>query len=58
MAKGGCPWWLAIFSQSAAGWLRREDPAKILSPYLREGMTVGTLDLGSYPVSRLVHEAG
>lgn len=36
-----CPWWLGYFLASPVvrGWLG-QDPVKILSPYVREGMTV------------------
>jgi SAM-dependent methyltransferase len=39
MAKCVCPWWLGYLLASP---LRRltQDPAKILAPYVREGMTV------------------
>jgi SAM-dependent methyltransferase len=39
MAKRVCPWWIGYFLLSP---LRRlsQDPAKILAPYVREGMTV------------------
>ena len=39
MAHRVCPWWLGYFLASP---LRRfaQDPAKLLAPYVREGMTV------------------
>jgi predicted methyltransferase len=39
MAKRVCPWWIGYLLLSP---LRRlgQDPAKILAPYVREGMTV------------------
>jgi len=41
MAKRVCPWWLGYFLASPVRrWLMREDPAQILAPYVREGMTV------------------
>lgn len=41
MAKRVCPWWLGYFLTSPLRrWLMREDPAQILAPYVREGMTV------------------
>ena len=41
MGKRVCPWWLGYFLVSPLRrWLRKEDPAKILAPYVREGMTV------------------
>ena len=41
MAKRVCPWWLGYFLVSPVRqWLRKENPAKILAPYVREGMTV------------------
>lgn len=41
MGKRICPWWLGYFLVSPLRrWLLREDPANILAPYVREGMTV------------------
>jgi ubiquinone/menaquinone biosynthesis C-methylase UbiE len=41
MAKRVCPWWLGYFLASPVRrWLLRENPAQILAPYVREGMTV------------------
>jgi len=41
MGKRVCPWWLGYFLVSPVRrWLRKEDPARILAPYVREGMTV------------------
>jgi SAM-dependent methyltransferase len=39
MAQRVCPWWLGYFLASP---LRRfaQDPARLLAPYIREGMTV------------------
>lgn len=39
MAEHVCPWWLGYFLISPLRRLR-QDPHKILSPYVREGMTV------------------
>lgn len=39
MAKRVCPWWLGYLLASRIRRLS-QDPAKILSPYVREGMTV------------------
>jgi SAM-dependent methyltransferase len=39
MAQRVCPWWLGYFLTSPIRrWM--QDPAKLLSPYVREGMTV------------------
>lgn len=41
MTKRVCPWWLGYFLASPIRrWLMREDPAQILAPYVRDGMTV------------------
>src|SRR5512146_1907437 len=41
MGKRVCPWWLGFFLVSPVRrWLRKEDPAKILAPFVTEGMTV------------------
>jgi len=61
MAHRLCPWWLGYFLASP---LRRllHDPDKIVSPYVREGMTV--LDAGpgmgffSLPMARMVGKNG
>ena len=39
MAKRVCPWWLGYLLASPVRRLM-QDPAKILAPYVREGMTV------------------
>ena len=40
MPHSVCPWWLGYFlSSPVRGWLGQH-PGKILSPYVREGMTV------------------
>jgi ubiquinone/menaquinone biosynthesis C-methylase UbiE len=39
MAHDVCPWWLGYFLASPIRKLRH-DPARILEPYVREGMTV------------------
>lgn len=40
MSKRICPWWLGyLLASPLRRWLR-QDPAKVLSPYVREGMTV------------------
>jgi ubiquinone/menaquinone biosynthesis C-methylase UbiE len=61
MAEHICPWWLGYFLASP---LRKliQDPVSILSPYVREGMTV--LDVGSamgffsLPLAKLVGPNG
>jgi SAM-dependent methyltransferase len=41
MAKRVCPWWMGYLLVSPLRrWLRKEDPAEILAPYVREAMTV------------------
>lgn len=56
-----CPWWLGYFLISP---LRRlfNDPAKILGPYMREGMTVLEIGPGmgffSLPMARYVGSQG
>jgi SAM-dependent methyltransferase len=40
MSKRICPWWLGyLLASPLRRWLR-QDPAKVLAPYVREGMTV------------------
>jgi len=40
MAHRVCPWWIGyLLANPLRRWLG-QDPAKILSPYVREGMTV------------------
>jgi len=40
MSKRICPWWLGYFLASPLRRWLRQDPAKILAPYVCEGMTV------------------
>ena len=61
MAEHICPWWVGYFLISPIRrWL--QDPEKILSPYINEGMTV--LDIGpgmgffTIPAARMVGESG
>lgn len=61
MAKHVCPWWVGYLLVSP---IRRwfQDPEKILSPYISEGMTV--LDIGpgmgffTIPAARMVGDSG
>ena len=61
MAKHVCPWWVGYLLVSP---IRRwfQDPEKILSPYINEGMTV--LDIGpgmgffTIPAARMVGDSG
>jgi len=40
MAHRVCPWWIGyLLASPLRRWLG-QDPAKILSPYVREGMTI------------------
>ncbi len=61
MAERVCPWWIGYL---LANPLRRfaHDPAKILSPYVREGMTVLEPGPGmgffTIPLARLVGPSG
>ncbi len=61
MAKHVCPWWLGyLLASPLRRWL--QDPEKILSPYIAEGMTV--LDIGpgmgffTIPAARMIGETG
>jgi len=61
MAKHVCPWWVGYLLVSPIRrWL--QDPEKILSPYINEGMTV--LDVGpgmgffTIPAARMVGDSG
>lgn len=41
MAHRVCPWWLGyVLASPVRRWLMRQDPGKILEPYVRPGMTV------------------
>lgn len=40
MAKRVCPWWIGYFLVSPVRRWLGQDPANILAPYIREGMTV------------------
>ncbi|MGO9568679.1 MAG: class I SAM-dependent methyltransferase [Desulfomonilaceae bacterium] len=61
MAEHVCPWWVGYLLVSPIRrWL--QDPEKILSPYISEGMTV--LDIGpgmgffTIPAARMVGDSG
>ena len=61
MAKHVCPWWVGyLLISPIRRWL--QDPDKILSPYISEGMTV--LDVGpgmgffTIPAARMVGNSG
>jgi ubiquinone/menaquinone biosynthesis C-methylase UbiE len=61
MAEHVCPWWVGYLLVSPIrSWL--QDPEKILSPYIKEGMTV--LDVGpgmgffTIPAARMVGDSG
>jgi len=61
MAKRVCPWWVGyLLISPIRRWL--QDPEKILSPYITEGITV--LDIGpgmgffTIPAARMVGESG
>jgi ubiquinone/menaquinone biosynthesis C-methylase UbiE len=61
MAKHVCPWWIGyLLISPIRRWL--QNPEKILSPYISEGMTV--LDIGpgmgffTLPAARMVGESG
>ncbi|MBI4961803.1 MAG: methyltransferase domain-containing protein [Desulfomonile tiedjei] len=61
MAKRVCPWWVGyLLVCPIRRWL--QDPEKILSPYISEGMTV--LDIGpgmgffTIPAARMVGKSG
>ena len=61
MAKHVCPWWVGyLLISPIRRWL--QDPEKILSPYINEGMTV--LDVGpgmgffTIPAARMVGDSG
>lgn len=61
MAKHVCPWWIGYLLISP---IRRwfQNPEKILSPYIREGMTVLEIGPGmgffTLPAARMVGESG
>jgi 2-polyprenyl-3-methyl-5-hydroxy-6-metoxy-1,4-benzoquinol methylase len=56
-----CPWWMGYMLMSPLRRLR-QDPLKILSPYVREGMRVLEIGPGmgyfTLPLARLVEEGG
>ncbi len=62
MAPRVCPWWLGYFLASPVRRWLGQDPAKIVSPYLREGTTVLEPGPGmgffTIPMAQLVGEKG
>jgi ubiquinone/menaquinone biosynthesis C-methylase UbiE len=62
MSHRVCPWWLGyLLASPLRRWLG-QDPVKILSPYIREGMTVLEPGPGmgffTIPLARMVGSAG
>lgn len=62
MAHRVCPWWIGyLLASPVRRWLG-QDPVKILSPYIREGMTVLEPGPGmgffTIPLARLVGSGG
>src|SRR5690348_16519871 len=62
MAHRVCPWWLGYFLASPVRRWLGQDPVKILSPYVREGMTVLEPGPGmgffTLPLARMVGPTG
>jgi tRNA A58 N-methylase Trm61 len=62
MAERVCPWWLGYFMASPIRRILSEDPAKLLAPYIRLGMTVLEPGPGmgffTLPLARLVGPSG
>ncbi len=62
MSQRVCPWWLGYFLASPVRRWLGQDPIKIVSPYVREGMTVLEPGPGmgffTIPMAQLVGEKG
>jgi tRNA A58 N-methylase Trm61 len=62
MAHRVCPWWIGYLLASPLRRWFGQDPAKILSPYVREAMTVLEPGPGmgffTIPLARLVGPSG
>jgi len=62
MALRVCPWWIGYLLASPLRRRLGQDPVKILSPYVREGMTVLEPGPGmgffTIPLARLVGPSG
>lgn len=62
MSKHVCPWWLGYFLISPFRKLSSGDPERLLSPYLRDGMTILEPGPGmgffTLPMARVVGPSG